>query len=130
MATAWTPPRAAGPAASEDLQHSWRRISVPILTPPLNFLAASRNPGAVCREWIVATPAQLSFSGLYSMMNIKMGGAIASAAAMLAINAFAGGALAQDNKPAGSSGIAVKATDTVHCYGVNTCSGTADWTRS
>lgn len=60
------------------------------------------------------------------MMNIKMGGAIASAAAMLAVNAFAGGALAQDNKPAGSSGIAVKATDTVHCYGVNTCSGTAD----
>jgi len=28
--------------------------------------------------------------------------------------------------PAGSRGMSVAATDTVHCYGVNTCSGTAD----
>lgn len=59
------------------------------------------------------------------MMNIKMGGTIASAAAMLAVSAFAGAALASD-PPAGSTGLAVKATDTVHCYGVNTCAGTAD----
>jgi len=59
------------------------------------------------------------------MMNIKMGGAIASAAAMLAVNALATAAFAGDI-PAGSSGLAVKGSDTVHCYGVNTCSGTAD----
>ena len=28
--------------------------------------------------------------------------------------------------PAGSSGLAVKGSDMVHCYGVNTCQGTAD----
>lgn len=47
---------------------------------------------------------------------------LASAAAMLALSAsaFAAGA------PAGSSGAAVAADDTVHCYGVNSCKGTAD----
>ncbi len=59
------------------------------------------------------------------MITTRMGGAIASAAAMLAVSAFAGAASAGD-PPAGSSGLAVAATDTVHCYGVNTCSGTAD----
>ena len=59
------------------------------------------------------------------MMNIKMGGALASAAAMLALNALAGAAFAGE-PPAGSRGRAVAAPDTVHCYGVNTCSGTAD----
>lgn len=59
------------------------------------------------------------------MMKINMGGAIASAAAMLAVNALATAAFAQDI-PAGSSGLAVKGSDTVHCYGVNTCQGTAD----
>jgi len=59
------------------------------------------------------------------MMTLKMGGAIASAAAMLAINGLAGAAFAGE-APAGSRGLAVTATDTVHCYGVNTCQGTAD----
>ncbi len=55
----------------------------------------------------------------------RTGGALASAAAMLAVSAFAGAAFAGD-PPAGSRGLAVAATDTVHCYGVNTCQGTAD----
>ncbi len=59
------------------------------------------------------------------MITTRMGGAIASAAAMLAVSAFAGAASAGD-PPAGSRGKAIAATDTVHCYGVNTCSGTAD----
>lgn len=59
------------------------------------------------------------------MMTSKMGAALASAAAMLATSAIAGVAVASD-PPAGSRGIAVSATDMVHCYGVNTCSGTAD----
>lgn len=59
------------------------------------------------------------------MMNIKMGGALASAAAMLAVSSLAGAAMASD-PPAGSRGLAVAPTDIVHCYGVNTCSGTAD----
>jgi len=59
------------------------------------------------------------------MMNLKMGGAIASAAAMLAVNGFAAAAFAS-TPPVGSTGLALKATDTVHCYGVNTCAGTAD----
>ena len=47
---------------------------------------------------------------------------IASAAAALALSAAACAA----DAPAGSNGIAVGANDTVHCYGVNSCKGTAD----
>ena len=47
---------------------------------------------------------------------------LASVAAMLA---FSFSAAAADN-PSGSSGIAVAAGDTVHCYGVNDCKGQAD----
>ncbi len=49
------------------------------------------------------------------MMNIKMGGALASAstAALLAVSSLAGAAMASD-PPAGSRGLAVAATDVVH----------------
>ena len=47
---------------------------------------------------------------------------LASAAAALAFSAVAIAA----NAPAGSSGKAVAASDTVHCYGVNSCKGQAD----
>ena len=59
------------------------------------------------------------------MIVTSKGAALASAAALLAVSALAGAAMASD-PPAGSRGLAVAATDTVHCYGVNTCSGTAD----
>ena len=47
---------------------------------------------------------------------------IASAAAALALSAAA----VAGDAPTGSSGIAVGANETVHCYGVNSCKGTAD----
>ncbi len=47
---------------------------------------------------------------------------LATAAAALAFSAFAIAATA----PAGSSGKAVAAGDKVHCYGINSCKGTAD----
>jgi len=47
---------------------------------------------------------------------------LASAAAAFALATFAFAA----DAPAGSSGKAISADDTVHCYGVNTCKGTAD----
>ncbi|MFA5990386.1 MAG: hypothetical protein WC803_12395 [Sphingomonas sp.] len=56
------------------------------------------------------------------MKSNKFGAGLASAAAMLVM---AGAAVAAD-RPAGASGAAVAATDTVHCYGVNSCKGTAD----
>ena len=46
----------------------------------------------------------------------------ASAAALFALSSLASAAPA----PAGSTGPAVAASDTVHCYGVNSCKGTAD----
>jgi uncharacterized membrane protein len=45
-----------------------------------------------------------------------------TAAALMAISSIATAAPA----PAGSSGAAVAGADTVHCYGVNSCKGTAD----
>ncbi|MBD3728265.1 MAG: hypothetical protein IE933_01015 [Sphingomonadales bacterium] len=49
--------------------------------------------------------------------------AIASAAAALALSSIS--AFAAD-APTGSRGAAVGAQDTVHCYGVNSCKGSAD----
>lgn len=49
--------------------------------------------------------------------------AIAAAAAALAMSPFAVNAA---EAPAGSQGRALSASDTVHCYGVNDCAGTAD----
>ncbi len=51
----------------------------------------------------------------------KTGLSIASAAVFFAAS-MAGAA----NLPAGASGGAVNAKDTVHCYGVNSCKGSAD----
>ncbi len=56
------------------------------------------------------------------MSTIKTGTSIASAAAMLALSTMAQAAAA----PAGSTGAAISARDAVHCYGVNSCKGTAD----
>ena len=50
------------------------------------------------------------------------GASIASAAALFAMSALATAA----TPPEGSSGKALSADDTVHCYGVNSCKGTAD----
>ena len=49
--------------------------------------------------------------------------AIASAAAAFALSSMAAFAA---EAPAGSSGAAIGKDDTVHCYGVNSCKGTAD----
>lgn len=54
-------------------------------------------------------------------MNIRIA-AIAAAAAAAALSTAS---IAAD-PPAGSNGKAVGRADTVHCYGVNTCRGTAD----
>lgn len=50
------------------------------------------------------------------------GAGLASAAAFFAMSSLAAAATA----PEGSTGAAVNADDMVHCYGVNTCKGTAD----
>ena len=56
------------------------------------------------------------------MTNNKFAAALAASATALAL---AGAAFAAE-RPANSSGSAVGAKDTVHCYGVNSCKGTAD----
>jgi hypothetical protein len=56
------------------------------------------------------------------MSHLKTGAGLASTAAMIAFASLANAATA----PAGSSGSAVGARDTVHCYGVNSCKGHAD----
>lgn len=56
------------------------------------------------------------------MSTIRIGVSIASAAAMFALSSLASAATA----PRGSSGAALGAGDTVHCYGVNSCKGTGD----
>lgn len=53
---------------------------------------------------------------------IKTTATAASLAAMFALSALAQAAPA----PQGSTGAALNAADTVHCYGVNSCKGTAD----
>ncbi|MBA3595984.1 MAG: hypothetical protein H0W40_01165 [Methylibium sp.] len=52
----------------------------------------------------------------------SQGARLAAAAATLALSA---GAFAAANQP-GSSGLAVAASDKVHCYGVNECKGQND----
>lgn len=56
------------------------------------------------------------------MSNLKTGTTIASAAALFALSALAHAAI----PPEGSSGAALGASDTVHCYGVNSCKGSGD----
>ena len=56
-------------------------------------------------------------------MSIQSKGAsLASIAALLALSFSAAAA----TNPVGSSGVAVAASDKVHCYGVNDCKGQAD----
>lgn len=56
-------------------------------------------------------------------MSIQSKGAkIASVAAFMALSMSA---IAADS-PAGSSGVAIGASDAVHCYGVTSCKGTSD----
>lgn len=59
------------------------------------------------------------------MKTPRFGGAMAAAAALMAVSSLSGAAFAA-SAPAGSTGMAVGGSDTVHCYGVNTCKGTAD----
>jgi uncharacterized membrane protein len=56
------------------------------------------------------------------MSTLTKSTSIASAAALFALSALANAA----TPPEGSSGAAVSASDKVHCYGVNSCKGTAD----
>jgi uncharacterized membrane protein len=56
------------------------------------------------------------------MNTAKRTATFAATAAAFALAAMAHAAPA----PEGSSGKALNADDTVHCYGVNTCKGTAD----
>lgn len=57
------------------------------------------------------------------MTTLRMTAGIASAAAALALSAATAFAA---NAPVGSSGSALGKDDTVHCYGVNSCKGSAD----
>jgi uncharacterized membrane protein len=82
---------------------------------------ANCNPHAAVFEFTNATPAQSNF-GAKHMTPIKTATTIAATAASLALAALASAA----TPPAGSMGAAVNGTDTVHCYGVNSCKGTAD----
>ncbi len=56
------------------------------------------------------------------MINTTSPTSLAAAAALFALSAAAFAA----NPPAGSSGMAVAASDKVHCYGVNDCKGNGD----
>ena len=56
------------------------------------------------------------------MSTFKTGTTLAATAAAFAFAAMAGAA----TPPAGSSGMALGQNDTVHCYGVNSCKGSAD----
>ena len=56
------------------------------------------------------------------MTPLKTGTTFASTVAMFALSALAQAA----TPPTGSTGAALSAKDTVHCYGVNSCKGTAD----
>lgn len=56
------------------------------------------------------------------MSHVTKSASLASLAALLALSFSAVAA----NNPPGSSGIAVAASDKVHCYGVNECKGQAD----
>lgn len=56
------------------------------------------------------------------MSPTKITSGLASAAVLIALSAAAHAASA----PEGSSGAGISARDTVHCYGVNSCKGTAD----
>ncbi len=56
------------------------------------------------------------------MLTFKSASTLASAAAAIALAAAAHAAPA----PRGSSGTAVGAEDTVHCYGINSCKGSSD----
>ena len=49
-----------------------------------------------------------------------------SIAALAAAFALSSAAAFAADAPAGSTGRALSADDTVHCYGVNSCKGTAD----
>lgn len=54
--------------------------------------------------------------------NTRTVASLAGAAALMALSAYASAA----TPPAGSSGMAVGASDKVHCYGVHSCKGQAD----
>lgn len=56
------------------------------------------------------------------MKTFNLGTGLASAAAMFVISTAAFAA----TPPAGSTGAAIAGGDMVHCYGVNSCKGTAD----
>ena len=56
------------------------------------------------------------------MTTTRTGVSLAATAALFAMSAMASAA----TPPAGSTGAAVGSEDTVHCYGVNSCKGTAD----
>lgn len=56
------------------------------------------------------------------MTMTRTGAGLAATAALFALTSMANAA----TPPAGSSGLAVGKDDTVHCYGVNECKGTAD----
>ncbi len=56
------------------------------------------------------------------MSIIKTGASVACSAALFAIASLAHAAPA----PEGSTGRALNASETVHCYGVNSCKGSAD----
>ena len=56
------------------------------------------------------------------MSKINFGASIAAAAAAFALS----GAVFAADAPAGSKGLAVGASDKVHCYGLHACKGNSD----
>jgi len=71
---------------------------------------------------VLARPTTFHFFEELKMSIQTTGASLASVAAMLALSFSAVAA----NNPQGSTGVAVAASDKVHCYGVNDCKGKND----
>jgi len=110
-------PAAAAAGTSQFASHH-----APVTAPRQKKFFADRVTGTRrCSEFANANPAQPNF-GETVMTPIKTATTLAATAASLALAALASAA----TPPAGSTGAAVNGADTVHCYGVNSCKGTAD----
>jgi hypothetical protein len=60
--------------------------------------------------------------GIKEMAIQSKGAALAASAALMALSMSAGAV----SNPTGNPGLAVAATEQVHCYGVNSCKGKSD----
>jgi len=86
-------------------------------------LATDCNPPSDFDELRHAIWQEQTRKRTFFMIITRKTAGIAATAAVFALSAAS--AFAAD-APAGSSGAAIGKNDTVHCYGVNSCKGTAD----